>query len=102
MPVLPDLDAFDRAILAILQKDNTTPQRVIGERVNLSAPAVQRRLGMVVARGKEALGLLGAGRAECRGIKRGQWPAVVRMLVEQEHGLALSVSLLDIYCKTGD
>ncbi|TIL61562.1 MAG: Lrp/AsnC family transcriptional regulator, partial [Mesorhizobium sp.] len=30
MSVLPDLDAFDRAILAILQKDNTTPQRVIG------------------------------------------------------------------------
>ncbi|AOO84955.1 Lrp/AsnC family transcriptional regulator [Bosea vaviloviae] len=40
----PALDRFDRAILAILQKDNTTPQRVIGERVNLSAPAVQRRI----------------------------------------------------------
>ena len=44
MPISPDLDAFDRAILAILQKDNATPQRVIGERVNLSAPAVQRRI----------------------------------------------------------
>ena len=44
MPLLPDLDAFDRAILAILQKDNTTPQRLIGEAVNLSAPAVQRRI----------------------------------------------------------
>ena len=44
MPVLPELDAFDHAILAILQKDNTTPQRVIGEAVNLSAPAVQRRI----------------------------------------------------------
>lgn len=40
----PALDAFDRAILAILQQDNTTPQRLIGERVNLSAPAVQRRI----------------------------------------------------------
>lgn len=38
------LDAFDRAILAILQKDNTTPQREIGQAVNLSAPAVQRRI----------------------------------------------------------
>lgn len=38
------LDSFDRAILAILQQDNTTPQRIIGERVNLSAPAVQRRI----------------------------------------------------------
>ena len=39
-----DVDAFDRAILAILQADNRTPQREIGERVNLSAPAVQRRI----------------------------------------------------------
>ena len=38
------LDQFDRAILAILQKDNTTPQRAIGDAVNLSAPAVQRRI----------------------------------------------------------
>lgn len=38
------LDRFDLAIIAILQKNNTTPQRVIGEAVNLSAPAVQRRI----------------------------------------------------------
>lgn len=38
------LDEFDRNILAILQKDNLTPQRRIGEAVNLSAPAVQRRI----------------------------------------------------------
>ena len=38
------LDAFDLAILNILQRDNSTPQRVIGEAVNLSAPAVQRRI----------------------------------------------------------
>src|SRR5579871_4736126 len=38
------LDAFDHAILNILQRDNTTPQRMIGEAVNLSAPAVQRRI----------------------------------------------------------
>jgi Lrp/AsnC family transcriptional regulator, leucine-responsive regulatory protein len=36
------LDHFDLAVLAIIQKDNTTPQRVIGEAINLSAPAVQR------------------------------------------------------------
>lgn len=40
----PSLDAFDRKILAILQEDNTTPQRTIGAAVNLSAPAVQRRI----------------------------------------------------------
>ncbi|MBA3947118.1 MAG: Lrp/AsnC family transcriptional regulator [Herpetosiphonaceae bacterium] len=38
------LDILDRKILAILQQDNTTPQRTIGETVNLSAPAVQRRI----------------------------------------------------------
>ena len=52
-PVLPaaDLDTFDRAILAILQRDNTTPQRVIGAAVNLSAPAVQRRIRKLEAAG---------------------------------------------------
>ncbi|ANK89008.1 MULTISPECIES: Lrp/AsnC family transcriptional regulator [unclassified Rhizobium] len=38
------LDVFDRKILAILQRDNMTPQRTIGDAVNLSAPAVQRRI----------------------------------------------------------
>ncbi|PJI96297.1 AsnC family transcriptional regulator [Acidovorax sp. 69] len=38
------LDRFDLAILDILQSDNTTPQRVIAQAVNLSAPAVQRRI----------------------------------------------------------
>jgi DNA-binding Lrp family transcriptional regulator len=38
------LDSFDLAILNILQRDNSTPQRVIGEAVSLSAPAVQRRI----------------------------------------------------------
>ncbi|MGX5850694.1 Lrp/AsnC family transcriptional regulator [Mesorhizobium sp. PL10] len=44
MPASSSLDSFDLAILAILQLDNTTPQRLIGEAVNLSAPAVQRRI----------------------------------------------------------
>lgn len=39
-----DLDDFDLRILDILQRDNATPQREIGEAVNLSAPAVQRRI----------------------------------------------------------
>lgn len=43
-PPAGELDRFDLAILAILQKDNTTPQRAIGEAVALSAPAVQRRI----------------------------------------------------------
>jgi DNA-binding Lrp family transcriptional regulator len=38
------LDEFDRKILAILQRNNMTPQRTIGDAVNLSAPAVQRRI----------------------------------------------------------
>lgn len=45
------LDAFDLAILRILQDDNTTPQRTIGEAVNLSAPSVQRRIRRMKAEG---------------------------------------------------
>lgn len=48
-----DLDALDLRILEILQRDNLTPQRVIGDAVNLSAPAVQRRI-----RKMEALGVI--------------------------------------------
>ena len=46
-----DLDSFDIAILAILQKDNLTPQRAIAERVNLSPAAVQRRIKRLLASG---------------------------------------------------
>lgn len=45
------LDDFDRKILAILQRDNRTPQREIGAAVNLSAPAVQRRIRRLEAAG---------------------------------------------------
>ena len=47
----PTLDAFDRKILEILQRDNTTPQRTIGEAVNLSAPSVQRRIKRMTEEG---------------------------------------------------
>ena len=43
-PAADALDSFDLAILEILQKDNSTSHRAIGEAVNLSAPAVQRRI----------------------------------------------------------
>jgi Lrp/AsnC family leucine-responsive transcriptional regulator len=45
------LDAFDRAILRIVQRDNKTPQRVIAGAVNLSAAAVQRRIAAMEAAG---------------------------------------------------
>lgn len=38
------LDAFDLAILRIVQQDNKRPQREIAQAVNLSAAAVQRRI----------------------------------------------------------
>lgn len=44
MSTQSSLDRYDAAILEILQRDNRTPQRVIAESVNLSAPAVQRRI----------------------------------------------------------
>lgn len=39
-----DLDRFDIEILDILQKDNMTSQRDIGDKIGLSAAAVQRRI----------------------------------------------------------
>ncbi|WDD93814.1 Lrp/AsnC family transcriptional regulator [Burkholderia sp. FERM BP-3421] len=39
-----DLDAYDRKLLAELQQDARLPQGELGERVNLSAAAVNRRL----------------------------------------------------------
>src|SRR5689334_973592 len=50
-PSISALDAFDRKILEILQRDNTTPQRTIGEAVNLSAPSVQRRIKRMTEEG---------------------------------------------------
>jgi len=44
-------DSFDRAILALLQQDNRMPQRLIAEKVGLSAPAVQRRVQRLEASG---------------------------------------------------
>ncbi|OIN12315.1 Lrp/AsnC family transcriptional regulator [Oceanisphaera psychrotolerans] len=38
------VDNFDRAILSILQKDNTTPLRLVAEQVHLSTASVQRRI----------------------------------------------------------
>lgn len=38
------LDDFDRKILALVQRDALTPLRELAQAVNLSAPAVQRRL----------------------------------------------------------
>lgn len=46
-----ELDSFDLAILALLQRDNQTPQRAIAERIHLSAPAVQRRIRRLEANG---------------------------------------------------
>jgi Lrp/AsnC family leucine-responsive transcriptional regulator len=40
----PALDAFDRRLIDLLQRDNTAPLRELGAAVHLSVPAVQRRL----------------------------------------------------------
>ena len=45
------LDSFDRAILAIVRRDNRTPQRLIADQVNLSHAAVQRRIAAMEAEG---------------------------------------------------
>ncbi|RFB79631.1 Lrp/AsnC family transcriptional regulator [Methylovirgula sp. 4M-Z18] len=72
------LDAFDLAILAILQRDNKIPQRTIGERVNLSAPAVQRRI-----RRMEEDGVIAANVAVVDPAQVGQ-PITIFVAVEME------------------
>jgi DNA-binding Lrp family transcriptional regulator len=76
----PALDAFDRAILRHLQRDNTTPQRVIGEAVNLSAPSVQRRI-----RRMEEAGVIRANVAVVDPVRVGQSITIfVEVEVESE------------------
>lgn len=47
----PKLDAFDRAILAIVQRDNQRSHAAIGDDVGLSGSAVRRRLAALRASG---------------------------------------------------
>ncbi|MDQ8726860.1 Lrp/AsnC family transcriptional regulator [Bradyrhizobium sp. LHD-71] len=70
------LDRFDLAILAVVQRDNTTPQRVIGESINLSAPAVQRRVKRM-----EQAGVIQANVAVVDPVKLGH---AITILVEVE------------------
>ena len=44
MTKFADLDHFDHALLAEMQRDNQTPARILAERVGLSQSAVLRRL----------------------------------------------------------
>ncbi|PRH87055.1 AsnC family transcriptional regulator [Labrys okinawensis] len=76
-----ELDGFDVAILAILQRDNRTPQRKIAEAIHLSAPAVQRRIHRL-----EASGIITANVALLDPAKIGQpLTIVVNVDLEREH-----------------
>ncbi len=44
MTKIAELDRFDHALLAEMQRDNQTPARILAERVGLSQSAVLRRL----------------------------------------------------------
>lgn len=45
------VDAFDKAILNIIQHDNSLPLQEIGNRVGLSGPSVQRRIAKMKSNG---------------------------------------------------
>ena len=85
-PIANPPDSFDLAILQVLQKDNRTSQRVIGDHVNLSAPAVQRRI-----RRMEGEGLIRANVAVVDPSRVGQALTIV-VLVQMENE---SVELID-------
>ncbi len=46
-----NLDGFDRILLASLQENARIPQSELGERANLSTPAVNRRIKLLSAGG---------------------------------------------------
>jgi Lrp/AsnC family transcriptional regulator, leucine-responsive regulatory protein len=48
---MAELDEFDLKILSIVQSDNLTPHRMIGNAINLSVPSVARRLQRLRANG---------------------------------------------------
>lgn len=72
------LDGSDRAILALLQRNNRMPQREIAEAVNLSPAAVQRRI-----RRLEETGVIEANIAVLDPARVGQ-PITVIVEVEME------------------
>jgi Lrp/AsnC family transcriptional regulator, leucine-responsive regulatory protein len=75
-----ELDAFDRKILTLLQKDSRTPQRDIGDAVHLSASAVNRRIAAM-----EAAGVITANQAIVDPAKVGRpITIIVEVTVESE------------------
>ena len=76
----PELDDFDWAILALLQQNNTIPQRSIGEAVHLSAASVQRRI-----RRLETSGIIQANQAVLNPDRVGQpLTLLVEITIESE------------------
>lgn len=102
-----ELDRHDFAILNILQRDNKTPQRTIAEAINLSAPAVQRRIKRL-----EELGIIQANVAVIDPIKVGHSITLfveVEMESEQaelfdaaKHSFATAPEVQQCYYVTGD
>ncbi len=73
------LDRADKAILELLQRDNKMPQRRIAELINLSAPAVQRKVKRL-----EETGVIQANVAVVDPAKVGQ-PITLFAQVEMEN-----------------
>lgn len=69
-------DGFDRAIPAILQRDNATPPRRTTDVVHLSAPAAQRRIKRV-----QETGILRARRGQDVPLQRRRQGTRVKWMV---------------------
>lgn len=100
-------DAFDLKILALLQTDNRLPQRDIGEAVNLSPSAVNRRIAAL-----EAAGVIAANVAVVDPARVGRpITIIVEVTVESERldlldavkkRLAACPAVQQVYYVTGD
>jgi len=90
-PKPSELDAFDRAILKVLQLDNRTPLRSIGEQVHLSTAATQRRI-----RRLEESGVIQANTAVIAPESVGQTITIlVEVHAERTHGTDLNAMKRD-------
>ncbi|HZH09862.1 MAG TPA: Lrp/AsnC family transcriptional regulator [Microvirga sp.] len=80
MPKSADLDSFDLALLAQVQRDNQIPARILAERVGLSESAVLRRLRRLRQEGVIA-GDVAVVRPSALGL-----PLTIQVLVSLERG----------------
>jgi Lrp/AsnC family leucine-responsive transcriptional regulator len=79
-----ELDDFDIKILAIVQRNNQTPHREIGQEVNLSVPSVARRLQRL-----RSIGVIAADRSVLNPDALGSWVTIITHVSAESEAIEL-------------